>query len=84
MKRSHAIALLGSSVLAGDLAFQSSQQLTGWGTNVYNDEQVNRQALDLSTRSKWVFNPADGTAFKLIFDYAENNSTIGALPPVCW
>jgi iron complex outermembrane receptor protein len=69
----------GSSVLAGDLAFQSSQQLTGWGTNVYNDEQVNRQALDLSTRSKWVFNPADGTAFKLIFDYAENNSTIGAL-----
>src|SRR3984957_9496283 len=69
----------GSSVLAGDLAFQSSQQLTGWGTNLYNDEQVNRQALDLSTRSKWVFNPADGTAFKLIFDYAENNSSIGAL-----
>ena len=69
----------GSGVLAGDLAFQSSQQLTGWGTNLYNDEQVNKQALDLSTRSKWVFNPADGTAFKLIFDYAENNSSIGAL-----
>ena len=69
----------GSGILAGDLAFQSSQQLTGWGTNLYNDEQVNKQALDLSARSKWVFNPRDGTAFKLIFDYAENNSTIGAL-----
>jgi iron complex outermembrane recepter protein len=69
----------GSEILAGDLAFQSSQQLTGWGTNLYNDKQVNKQALDLSTRSKWVFNPREGTAFKLIFDYAENNSTIGAL-----
>ena len=69
----------GSELLAGDLAFQSSQQLTGWGTNLYNDEQVNKQALDLSARSKWVFNPRDGTAFKLIFDYAENNSSIGAL-----
>ena len=69
----------GSELLARDFAFQSSQQLTGWGTNLYNDEQVNKQVLDLSTRSKWVLNPWEGTAFKLIFDYAENNSSIGAL-----
>ena len=69
----------GSGVLAGDLAFQSSEQLTGWGTNLYNDKQVNKQALDMSTRSKWVFNPRDGTSLKMSFDYAENNSTIGSL-----
>ncbi|MEA3134136.1 MAG: iron complex outerrane recepter protein [Gammaproteobacteria bacterium] len=69
----------GSDRVAGDFAFESSQQLTGWGTNVYNGTQVNRQALDLSARSKWLFNPAEGTAIRVIFDYAENNSTIGAL-----
>jgi iron complex outermembrane receptor protein len=69
----------GSDRAAGDFAFDSSQQLTGWGTNVYNGQQVNRQALDLSARSKWLFNPADGTAIRVIFDYAENNSTVGAL-----
>src|SRR6202051_1011703 len=69
----------GSDRAAGDFAFESSQQGTGWGTNVYNGEQVNRQALDLSARSKWLFNPAEGTAIRVIFDYAENNSTIGAL-----
>jgi iron complex outermembrane receptor protein len=69
----------GSDRVAGDFAFQSSQQGTGWGTNVYNGQQVNRQALDLSARSKWLFNPAEGTAIRVIFDYAENNSTIGAL-----
>jgi iron complex outermembrane recepter protein len=69
----------GSSTIAADLAFQSSQQLTGWGTNVYNGDQVNRQALDQSARSKWLFNPLDGTTIRVIFDYAENNSTTGAL-----
>src|SRR5882757_5700818 len=69
----------GSDRLAGDFAFQSSQQLTGWGTNLYNGEQVNKQGLDLSTRSKWLYNPADGTTVRMIFDYAENHSTIGAL-----
>ncbi|MEA3149749.1 MAG: iron complex outerrane recepter protein, partial [Gammaproteobacteria bacterium] len=69
----------GTDRAAGDFAFESSQQLTGWGTNVYNGTQVNRQALDLSARSKWLFNPAEGTAIRVIFDYAENNSTIGAL-----
>jgi iron complex outermembrane receptor protein len=69
----------GSDRLAGDFAFQSSQQLTGWGTNVYNGEQVDKQSLDLSTRSKWLFNPVEGTTLRVIFDYAENKSTIGAL-----
>ena len=69
----------GSDRLAGDFAFQSSQQLTGWGTNLYNGEQVNKQGLDLSTRSKWLYNPADGTTVRVIFDYAENHSTVGAL-----
>jgi iron complex outermembrane recepter protein len=69
----------GSSVIAADLAFQSSQQLTGWGTNVYNGEQVNKQGLDQSVRSKWLFNPQDGTTLRVIFDYAQNDSTIGAL-----
>jgi iron complex outermembrane recepter protein len=69
----------GSNIIAADFAFQSSQQGTGWGTNVYNGQQVNRQGLDLSTRSKWLFNPAEGTALRVIFDYAENDSSIGAL-----
>jgi iron complex outermembrane recepter protein len=69
----------GSRAIAADLAFQSSQQLTGWGTNLYNGEQVNKQGLDMSVRSKWLFNPFDGTTLRVIFDYAENNSTIGAL-----
>jgi iron complex outermembrane receptor protein len=69
----------GSSAIAADLAFQSSQQLTGWGTNVYNGQQVNKQALDMSARSKWLFNPLDGTTLRVILDYAENNSTTGAL-----
>src|SRR5882757_4521381 len=69
----------GSDRLAGDFAFQSSQQLTGWGTNVYNGQQVNKQALDMSVRSKWLFNPLDGTTLRVIFDYAENDSTTGAL-----
>jgi len=69
----------GSNRLAADLAFQSSQQLTGWGTNVYNGQQVNKQGLDMSARSKWLFNPLDGTTLRVIFDYAENDSTTGAL-----
>lgn len=69
----------GSAALAGDLAYHSSQQLTGWGTNVYNGEQINKQGLDLSARSKWVYNVTDATTFRMIFDYAENNSTVGAL-----
>jgi len=69
----------GSNAIAADFAFQSSQQLTGWGTNVYNGNQVNKQALDMSVRSKWLFNPADGTAIRVIFDYSENDSTTGAL-----
>jgi iron complex outermembrane recepter protein len=69
----------GTRAIAADLAFQSSQQLTGWGTNVYNGKQVNKEGLDLSVRSKWLFNPLDGTTLRVIFDYAENDSTIGAL-----
>jgi iron complex outermembrane receptor protein len=69
----------GTRTIAADLAFQSSQQLTGWGTNVYNGKQVNKEGLDLSVRSKWLFNPLDGTTLRVIFDYAENDSTIGAL-----
>jgi iron complex outermembrane receptor protein len=69
----------GSSVLAGDLALQASTQGEGWGKNVYNGSDVNRQDLNLSLRSKWLFKPVDGTKFTLILDYAQTRNSNSAL-----
>lgn len=69
----------GSDVLAGDLAVQSTHQGEGWGTNVFNGQDVNRMDLNLSLRSKWLFKPVEGTKLTLILDETQTRNSLSAL-----
>jgi iron complex outermembrane receptor protein len=69
----------GSEILAGDLAVQTVNQGEGWGTNVFNGQDVNRMDYSLSVRSKWLFKPTDGTKITLTLDEAETRNSMSAL-----
>jgi iron complex outermembrane receptor protein len=62
--------------IAADLAFYNSDQLDGWGKNVYNGHPM-YTSRDISLRSKWVFNLSDTTTLRLIGDYSRNASSDG-------
>ena len=69
----------GGDILAADLAVSSTHQGEGFGKNVATGQDVNRMDLDLSVRSKWLFQPADGTRLMLILDDSETRNSLSAL-----
>jgi iron complex outermembrane recepter protein len=70
--------------LNADLAVVASTQGQGYGTNLFNGEDVYRTDRDISLRSKWRWTPSEDTAATLSVDYAETagsqNSTFQNAP----
>lgn len=64
--------------LKADIAFIGTHQGDGWGTNIYNGDQVSTVDHDIATRSKVVYTPLDGTKITLISDYSNVRTTIGS------
>lgn len=69
----------GTEVLAGNLAVQATHQGEGYGKNIATGLDVNRMDQDLSARSKWVLQPADGTRLMLILDDSQTRNSLSAL-----
>jgi iron complex outermembrane recepter protein len=63
-----------SQTLAADLAAYVSNQNQGYGINLFNGEEVNRQQ-DLAFRSKWLFTPTDVDRAVLAFDFERTHSS---------
>jgi iron complex outermembrane recepter protein len=57
--------------LAADLAVSATTQGEGYGTNLYNGQEVYKTDHDIAARSKWLFTPSDGTTVRLIGDYED-------------
>jgi iron complex outermembrane receptor protein len=70
-----------SSNLRADLAIAGSDQMDGWGKNLFNGRDVFTDK-ELSIRSKWVYKPGDHTTLTAIFDfsYSRYDSGIGMRP----
>jgi iron complex outermembrane receptor protein len=61
-----------SEQLAADLAVRASTQGQGYGTNLFNGEDVYKTVRDIAVRSKWRWTPGSSTSLMFIFDYEEN------------
>jgi iron complex outermembrane recepter protein len=61
-----------SEQLAADLAVRASTQGQGYGTNLFNGEDVYKAVRDVAVRSKWRWTPGSSTSLMFIFDYEEN------------
>lgn len=68
-----------SNGIAADIALTASHQGNGWGTNLFNGRDVYKIDHDIGIRSKWVFDPWEGTRFTVIGDYAERKDSMTAL-----
>jgi iron complex outermembrane receptor protein len=65
--------------LAADLSVYFQDQGTGFGTNFYNGEEVNK-SRDMALRSKWLWDALPDTRATLILDY-ERTDDAPALAP---
>ena len=67
-----------SNTLAADLAVRVSTQGDGYGTNLVTGSDVYRTKLDLSLRSKWLFEPGPNTTIRLTGDYSRRKGSMGS------
>jgi outer membrane receptor protein involved in Fe transport len=63
--------------LAANASFRYTTQGNGWGRNVYNGEEVERDNKDLTARTKWVYTPAEETTVRLNMDYSNVSNSLG-------
>lgn len=63
--------------LSADVAAHVSLQGDGYGKNLYDGSDANRQNLDSVFRSKWLFTPDSDTTVRVAFDYYDR---YGSLP----
>lgn len=68
-----------TDTLRADIAVRGSHQGDGWGTNIATGRDVYKVDHDIAVRSKWVFEPADGTKFTLIGDYSDERGSLTQL-----
>ncbi|HEY2402875.1 MAG TPA: TonB-dependent receptor [Steroidobacteraceae bacterium] len=73
-----------ADTLAADLAVSATHQGKGYGTNIFNGQDVYKTDRDVAVRSKWLWTPSDATTVRFIADYAESagsqNSTFKEAP----
>ena len=58
-----------TSDLAANVSFRYTTQGNGWGRNIFNGDQIERDNKDLAVRSKWVYTPSDSTTIRLNMDW---------------
>ena len=66
-----------TSDLAANISLRYTTQGNGWGRNIYNGEEVERDNKDLSVRTKWVYTPSDSTTVRLSMDYSNISNSLG-------
>jgi iron complex outermembrane receptor protein len=66
-----------TSDLAANVSLRYTTQGNGWGRNISNGDQVERDNKDLAVRTKWVYTPSDSTTIRLNMDYANLSNTLG-------
>jgi iron complex outermembrane receptor protein len=62
--------------LAADLALHANHQGDGWGTDLTTGQDVYAVKRDITARTKWVYDPVDGTHLTLIGDYENSSDTL--------
>jgi iron complex outermembrane receptor protein len=60
-----------SDKLAADLAVSASTQGQGYGTNLFNGQDVYKMDRNIALRSKWLWTPSDATSVGFVVDYEE-------------
>jgi len=60
-----------SDKLTADLAVTASTQGQGYGTNLFNGQDVYKMDRNIALRSKWLWTPSDATSVGFIVDYEE-------------
>lgn len=73
-------AYIGGPIASGiraNIAVQASNQLAGWGKNLFDGRDVHQKPLVFSARSKWLIEPATGTKITFIADYEQYRSVGG-------
>jgi iron complex outermembrane receptor protein len=63
--------------IAADIAIQYSRQGTGYGRNLGTGDYANRTPLDFGARSKWRFDPTDGTKIVVTGEFANVHTSTG-------
>jgi len=66
-----------TSDLAANVSLRYTTQGNGWGRNIYNGDQVERDNKDLSVRTKWVYAPSESTTIRLSMDYSNVSNSLG-------
>ena len=61
--------------LASDVAVQASTQGEGYGKNIFNNQDIDRNDLNFSVRNKWVWTPDDATKVSAGFDYTNQRNS---------
>src|SRR5882757_2253137 len=66
-----------TSDLAANVSLRYTTQGNGWGRNIYNGDQVERDNKDLSVRTKWVYSLSESTTIRLSMDYSNVSNSLG-------
>lgn len=59
-----------TSKISADIAVQGTTMSDGYGVNSFDGSDVGRVKRDIGIRSKWLFEPGEGTEVRVILDYA--------------
>ena len=68
-----------TDTVAASLSLQISHQENGYGHNLSNSTDVNRQDINGTVRPKFLWEPTDGTKVTLIADFSKNKNNFDAL-----
>src|ERR1700679_1735880 len=69
--------------LAANIALQATNIGEGFGTNLYNGNQVYQIKGAYDVRSQWLYTPSDTTQIRLILDFSSTDDTMvtQSVPP---
>ena len=63
-----------SDIVSADLAMRYEHQSKGYGTNLFNGQDVGKLDHDFAGRAKLLVEPADGTTIRIALDYEDRDS----------
>ena len=63
-----------SDIISADLAMRYEHQSKGYGTNLFNGQDVGKLDHDFAGRAKLLVEPADGTTIRIALDYEDRDS----------
>jgi iron complex outermembrane recepter protein len=71
-----------SDRLAADLSLLASFQGEGYGRNLFNGEDANKDTRNIAARSKWLIRPDDNSTLRIAIDYSEDYGNLYESPQI--